>query len=48
MEEMPERMLRSWVCREAGMVPKRRSSCIVGGLTVEVRGSGEIRCECSR
>lgn len=37
MEEMPERMLRSWVCREGEMAPKRRSSCIVGDLMVGSR-----------
>ena len=37
MEEMPERMLRSWVCRDGGMAPKRRSSCIVGYVMVGSR-----------
>ena len=35
MEEMPERMLSNWVCREGGMAPKRTSSCIVGALGME-------------
>lgn len=36
MAEMPERMLRSWVCREDGMAPKRRSSCIVSDLVAGI------------
>ncbi len=34
MEVRPERMERSWLWREGGMAPKRRSSCMVvrGGV----------------
>ena len=39
MAQMPERMLRTWACREGGMAPKRRSSCMATvGISRMVKG----------